>query len=105
MKHSLKAIGAVIAALTAATFGCNSSPEPAAQATTATPVANTSVKAGDSSAAPTADEMLRQIDDVLEWTFKNRRLSVGSSSNDQAAWQIIHGALAYKREFLVNDGA
>ena len=106
MKNSLKCIGALIAVLTAATLGCNSSPDPAAQTTTAaTPVANKNVKPADSSSVPGDEEMLRQIDDVLQWTFHNRRLSVGSSSNDQAAWQIIHGALAYKQEFLVNDGA
>jgi hypothetical protein len=29
---------------------------------------------------------------------------VGTSSSDQAAWQIVHGALAFKREFLVRAG-
>jgi hypothetical protein len=47
---------------------------------------------------------LRQIDEALEYTYDHRRLSVGSTANDQAAWQILHGALAFKREFLVSDG-
>ena len=40
----------------------------------------------------------------LEYTYDHRRLSVGTTDKDQAAWQIIHGALAFKREFLVSDG-
>ena len=67
MKNSLRFIGAVIAVLTAATLGCNSSTEPTAQANTAaTPVAN-NVKAADSSTD--GDEILRQIDDVLQWNI------------------------------------
>jgi hypothetical protein len=53
---------------------------------------------------PDEDEILRQIDDALDYTYDKRRLSVGNGPNDQAAWQIIHGALAYKREFLIHDG-
>jgi hypothetical protein len=66
--------------------------------TEATPVA--SGGAADAKALPSDEEILKQIDDVLEWTYEHRRLSV----NEQAAWQIIHGALPYKREFLVSDG-
>ncbi len=41
------------------------------------------------------------LDDVLVNTYQHRELSVGK----QAAWQILHGALAYQREFLVqHDG-
>ena len=50
------------------------------------------------------DEILRQIDEALDHTYQHRRLSVGTTDNDQAAWQIVHGALAFKREFLVSDG-
>ncbi len=50
---------------------------------------------------PSDDEILKQIDDALDYTYEHRRLSV----DQQAAWQIIHGALAFKREFLVSaDG-
>ncbi len=50
-------------------------------------------------------DSLAQIDDALEHTFEHRRLSVGTTEQDQAAWQIIHGALAFKREFQVSaDG-
>jgi len=47
------------------------------------------------------DELIReQLDDVLRATFE-RKLSV----REHAAWQILHGALAYQREFLVDlDG-
>ena len=46
-------------------------------------------------------ELRRQLDDALDFTLQKRRLDV----KDQAAWQIIHGALAYKRKFIVKaDG-
>jgi hypothetical protein len=54
----------------------------------------------DAAALPGDDEILRQIDDALDYTYEHRRLSV----HEQAAWQIIHGALAFKRDFLVSDG-
>jgi hypothetical protein len=75
--------------------------------TAATDTANSAPAGGNESAdgaLPSDDEILRQIDDVLEHTYKERRLSVGTTDNDQAAWQIIHGALAFKREFLIHDG-
>lgn len=58
--------------------------------------------AGSKAAAESLDnaEIQRQIDDALEYTYENRRLSV----NEQAAWQIVHGALAFKQEFQVSDG-
>jgi hypothetical protein len=71
-------------------------------ATATTPVAN-KTPAADSAALPSDDDLIKQIDDALEYTYDHRRLSVGSTSNDQAAWQIVHGALAFKREFLVSD--
>jgi hypothetical protein len=102
-----KVIGGWVILLTAGVVaGCNSAHESAAGATaSATPVVNSSVATADAAMLPGDDEILRQIDEALEYTFDRRRLSVGSTANDQAAWQIIHGALAYKREFLVNDGA
>jgi hypothetical protein len=57
--------------------------------------------AAASDAIPGDDELRRAIDDVLDYTFERRRLDI----KDQAAWQIIHGALAFKRAFLVRaDG-
>jgi hypothetical protein len=48
---------------------------------------------------PSQEELGEQLDDVLEYTFENRRLTL----QDHAAWQILHGALAYKRNFLVDQ--
>lgn len=61
------------------------------------------VASGAGSAAGEQD-LLAQIDDALEHTYEHRRLSVGETDQDQAAWQIIHGALAFKREFQVSAG-
>jgi hypothetical protein len=58
----------------------------------------------EATALPDDTELLRQIDDALEYTFNRRRLSVGATASDQAAWQIVHGAVAFRREFLVSDG-
>lgn len=80
--------------------GSNSSPSASADAT---PVAN-SGSPGTGSALPNDEEILRQLDEALEYTYDHRRLSAGQGPNDQAAWQIVHGALAFKREFLVSDG-
>jgi hypothetical protein len=56
-------------------------------------------------ATPASEQdVLKQIDDALEYTFEHRRLSAGPTDQDQAAWQIIHGALAFKREFQISDG-
>lgn len=46
------------------------------------------------------EELKKQIDDALDYTYENRRLDL----KDQAAWQMIHGALAFKRDFLVREG-
>jgi hypothetical protein len=56
--------------------------------------------AKDPAKLPDDAELLKQIDDALDFTLEKRRLDV----KDQAAWQIIHGALAYKRKFLVRAG-
>lgn len=37
------------------------------------------------------------LDEVLVNTYQHRELSIGK----QAAWQILHGALAYQRDFVV----
>jgi hypothetical protein len=86
-----------------AAIGCGSS---GASVPPANPVSSAAGdQADDASDLPSDDEILRQIDEALDYTFENRRLSVGTSENDQAAWQIIHGALAFKRDFLVRaDG-
>ncbi len=48
--------------------------------------------------APTRDELRRELDQVLE-SVAQRRLSLG----EHAAWQILHGVLAYGREFTVES--
>ena len=91
----------LLAALLGAIGGCNSSNAPSTGAATpATPVSTSAAATADPSALPSDEEILKQIDDALEYTYDHRRLSV----NEQAAWQIIHGALAFKREFQVSDG-
>lgn len=46
---------------------------------------------------PTDDALRDQIDQVLDFTFENRHLNL----RDHAAWQILHGSLAYGRPFPV----
>ena len=47
------------------------------------------------------DELRAELDEVVEFTYHGRQLSV----QQNAAWQIMHGVLAYQREFLVErDG-
>ncbi|MFM8253222.1 MAG: ADP-ribosylation factor-directed GTPase activating protein isoform b [Planctomycetota bacterium] len=46
------------------------------------------------------DEQLRDlIDEVLQYTANHRRLNL----KDHAAWQVIHGALAFGRDFRILD--
>lgn len=45
------------------------------------------------------DELLAKLDTELQWTYSNRHLNL----RDHAAWQILHGALAYKSDFMVED--
>ncbi|MEQ8786665.1 MAG: ADP-ribosylation factor-directed GTPase activating protein isoform b [Pirellulaceae bacterium] len=47
---------------------------------------------------PSEEELGEQLDDVLDFTYEIRHLTL----QDHAAWQILHGALAYKRNFLVD---
>jgi len=93
---------AVLASI--ALTGCGSGNKAVDGATAATSDSSSGNQTADATALPTEDEILRQIDEALEYTYDHRRLSVGSTANDQAAWQILHGALAFKREFLVSDG-
>lgn len=45
-----------------------------------------------------SDEQLRdRVDRAIEFTYTKRHLS----TEDQAAWQIVHGALAYGRDFQI----
>lgn len=86
-----------IVIICASLIGCNSPAPPDSAAATS----RVSSIVGDPATLPSDDEILRQLDEALEYTYDHRRLSV----NEQAAWQIVHGALAFKREFLVSDGS
>ncbi|HTN75490.1 MAG TPA: ADP-ribosylation factor-directed GTPase activating protein isoform b, partial [Pirellulaceae bacterium] len=46
----------------------------------------------------TTDELRDRIDSELDFGRDQRRLN----TKDHAAWQIIHGALAYERDFLID---
>jgi hypothetical protein len=46
--------------------------------------------------APDEDELLQKLDDELQYTF-DRRLEL----SQQATWQVLHGALAFQRDFEV----
>ncbi|HMC11078.1 MAG TPA: ADP-ribosylation factor-directed GTPase activating protein isoform b, partial [Pirellulaceae bacterium] len=96
-------VGFVVALVIGAVVGCGGGNQSPATTAETRPVARGGPAAGDVT-LPGDDEILRQIDEALEYTYDHRRLSVGSTANDQAAWQIVHGALAFKREFLVSDG-
>ncbi len=50
---------------------------------------------------PSDDELRDRIDRAIEFTYNNRHLD----TKDQAAWQIVHGALVYGRDFQIyHDG-
>lgn len=50
---------------------------------------------------PREDELRERLDRAIEFTYTDRHLN----SQDQAAWQIVHGALAYGRDFQIyHDG-
>jgi hypothetical protein len=100
LRSACRPVVLLFAAILTMISGCGQKAD--GPATTTTPVANKG--AASDSGLPSDTEILKQIDDALEYTYDHRRLSVGSTSNDQAAWQIVHGALAFKREFLVSDG-
>lgn len=68
-------------------FGCGPAAGP-----TKLPVNNTAAQP----AIPAEDEIKRQLDDALNFNF-TRRLD----TKVNAAWQIIHGCIAYKQDFLI----
>jgi hypothetical protein len=50
-------------------------------------------------ALPSDDQLRDRIDEMVAFTRDGRHLDM----KDQAAWQIVHGALAYGRDFVVYD--
>ena len=50
---------------------------------------------------PSDESLSRRIDEMLRFTLDNRRLN----SRDHAAWQVVHGVLAFGGEFQIeHDG-
>ncbi|MCP4814200.1 MAG: ADP-ribosylation factor-directed GTPase activating protein isoform b [Planctomycetaceae bacterium] len=47
----------------------------------------------------TTDISQQQLDDVLDFTFRERHLNL----QQHAAWQILHGVLVYQQDFQVYD--
>jgi len=66
-------------------------------ALTALPGCNPADSTEPPTEAPPVDELKREIDEVLQFTFDDRHLSV----DRHAAWQILHGVLAYGPDFPV----
>jgi hypothetical protein len=83
----------LIALLLVASLGCGTTADPGEL-----PVKNAS-NAGPP-AIPADAEIQRQVDDALNFTF-TRRLD----TKVNAAWQIMHGCIPYKQDFLIrHDG-
>ncbi len=60
-----------------------------------------STSAASTGAAPADDTtdnaLCAALDEVLDFTYRERELSVETN----AAWQVLHGVLAFQREFLI----
>ncbi len=78
---------AFLLCLTTSLAGCESAPQTPLQSGVVQP------EFGD-------DELRDLIDQVLTFTRNQRELNL----KDHAAWQILHGALAYQRDFPVASG-
>ncbi|MBC7853834.1 MAG: ADP-ribosylation factor-directed GTPase activating protein isoform b, partial [Pirellulaceae bacterium] len=95
LRHSLF-LASLLSALAFAGCGPSTPPTPSSTGTST----GSAATAKDPGKLPDDADLLKQIDDALDFTLEKRRLDV----KDQAAWQIIHGALAYKRKFLIRAG-
>jgi hypothetical protein len=76
----------VFAILAAWSIGCNKAgqaPEPVAATALMSP-----------------DELQKELDEVIDFTHHNRRLN----TQDHAAWQILHGIVAYESDFVIRHG-
>src|SRR6478735_8313658 len=82
MSSFVRSLGLIVVV---AVLGCGPT------APTTTPVQNAT-----SDGPPSQDEIKRQVDDALDFTY-TRRLD----TKVNAAWQIIHGCIPYKQEFLI----
>jgi hypothetical protein len=86
-------VGPALAALVASS-GCGPEEPKAGSGDTAT-----GTGAAPSDTLPTDEELLRMLDEELEFACHGRRLNL----KNHAAWQIVHGALAYGHDFLITD--
>src|SRR4051812_37230880 len=57
------------------------------------------IGAGKADQTPQSDQVLAKVDEALDLTFEKRRLNL----REHAAWQIVHGVLAFDRAFQVED--
>ena len=46
---------------------------------------------------PTDEQLRLRLENVLDWNCENRHLNL----RDHAAWQVMHGVLAYQQRFLI----
>jgi hypothetical protein len=77
-----------VIALTVLLAGCRPSAEPESELALPSP-------------SLSHDDLRRNLDEILEFTYRDRHFSF----EQHAAWQILHGVLAYQRDFLVeHDG-
>lgn len=79
-------------------IGCGSSASSPSQA--GTPTKNVAAESGTGESL-SPDALRTELDEVLVDTLRHRSLNL----KEHAAWQILHGALAYQREFLVVNEA
>lgn len=86
-------VGPALAALVASS-GCGPEEPKAGSGDMAT-----GTGAAPSDTLPTDEELLRMLDEELEFACHGRRLNL----KNHAAWQIVHGALAYGHDFLITD--
>ena len=63
------------------------------------PAAGGRVASATSAALPSDAQLKQRLDDVITYTKNERRLD----TNVQAAWQIVHGALVFGRDFQVTS--
>ena len=50
-------------------------------------------------ALPADHDLQARLDAAIQYTYEHRHLS----TKDQAAWQVVHGALAFGRDFKIYD--
>lgn len=81
--------------------GCSpaSNSSPGTPTVTTTPTAGGAATSGGATASLTDAQLQDRLDQSLGFTCEGRRLNL----RDHAAWQIVHGALAFGRDFRITD--